>query len=69
MSEIKKSKDKVDATLPIDYRNVEYLKKFLTPHARMVSRVRSGLSAKKQRELSLAIKRAREMALLPYVTR
>jgi small subunit ribosomal protein S18 len=69
MTDIKKKRDHMEQTLPIDYRNVDLLKKFLTPHARMMSRARSGLSAKKQRELATAIKRARTMALLPYVSR
>lgn len=69
MADAKKKRDIIEQTLPIDYRNVDLLKKFLTPHARMMSRARSGLSAKKQRELATAIKRARTMALLPYVAR
>ena len=69
MADIKRKKDQMEQTLPIDYRNVDLLKKFLTPHARMMGRARTGLSAKKQRELANAIKRARTMALLPYVTR
>lgn len=53
----------------IDYKDVEFLKKFINPHARILSRNRTGLSAKKQRELAQAIKRARFMGLLPYVSR
>lgn len=51
----------------IDYKDTEILKKFLNPHARMLSRQKTGITAKNQRKLSLAIKRARLMALLPYV--
>jgi len=51
----------------VDYKDVGYLKLFTDPHARMVSRKRSGVQAERQRELSLAIKRARYMALLPYL--
>jgi small subunit ribosomal protein S18 len=51
----------------IDYKDTEILKKFLNPHARMMSRKKTGITAKNQRKLSLAIKRARLMALLPYV--
>jgi small subunit ribosomal protein S18 len=51
----------------VDYKDVEILKKFLNPNARMLSRRKSGLTAKNQRLLSTAIKRARFMGLLPYV--
>jgi small subunit ribosomal protein S18 len=53
----------------IDYKDTEILKKFLNPHARMISRKKSGVSAKSQRQLSIAVKRARFMGLLPYVAR
>jgi len=53
----------------IDYKDVDVLKKFLNPHARILARKRSGVSAKHQRKLDLAVKRARFMALLPYVAR
>lgn len=53
----------------VDYKDVELLKKFLTPHARVQAGKRSGVDAKHQRKLDLAVKRARFMALLPYVAR
>ncbi|NDB58793.1 30S ribosomal protein S18 [bacterium] len=53
----------------IDYKDTEILKKFLNPHARMISRKKSGVSAKSQRQLSVAVKRARFMGLLPYVAK
>ncbi|OHA88690.1 MAG: 30S ribosomal protein S18 [Candidatus Zambryskibacteria bacterium RIFCSPHIGHO2_01_FULL_43_27] len=53
----------------IDYKDVELLKKHLNPHARILSRRKTGLSAKSQRELALAIKRARFLGLLPFVSR
>ncbi len=53
----------------IDYKDVELLKKFLNPHARMIGRKRTGVTAKNQRNLAMAIKRARFMGLLPYVSR
>lgn len=53
----------------IDYKDVETLKKFLTPHARIQSRRRSGTPSGNQRDLALAIKRARFMGLLPYISR
>lgn len=53
----------------VDYKDVETLKKFLTPHARIQSRRRSEAPSKNQRQLALAVKRARFMGLLPYVSR
>ncbi len=53
----------------IDYKDTEIIKKFLNPHARLMSRKKTGVSAKHQRKLALAVKRARFMALLPYVSR
>lgn len=53
----------------VDYKDVEILKKFLNPHGRMLSRKKSGLSAHFQRKLSIAVKRARFIGLLPYVSR
>ncbi len=51
----------------IDYKDTEILKKFLNPHARMISRKKTGVCARSQRQLSIAVKRARFMGLLPYV--
>ena len=53
----------------IDYKDTEILKKFLNPHARILSKKRTGVCAKNQRKLALAIKRARFMALIPFVSR
>ncbi|HBH71258.1 MAG TPA: 30S ribosomal protein S18 [Candidatus Yonathbacteria bacterium] len=53
----------------IDYKDVDILKKFLTPHARMITGERTGVCAKHQRQLSSAIKRSRFMGLLPFVAK
>ena len=53
----------------IDYKDIETLKRFLNPHGKIMPRRRTGLSAANQRALSQAIKRARYMALLPYIVR
>ncbi len=53
----------------IDYKDVETLKKFLNPHGKIMPRRRTGLSALNQRALAEAVKRARFMALLPFVIR
>ncbi len=51
----------------IDYKDVETLKKYLTPKGKIMTRRQTGLCAYHQRKLALAIKRARQMALLPFV--
>jgi len=51
----------------IDYKNVELLKKFIGANGKISPRRVTGTSAKYQRMLAIAIKRARQMALLPYV--
>lgn len=53
----------------IDYKDVSVLKKFVNPNGRMISARRSGVNAKNQRKLAQAIKRARFMALMPYINR
>ncbi len=51
----------------IDYQNTELLSKFLDNYNRIRPASRSGVCARHQRKLSRAIKRARSMALLPYM--
>lgn len=51
----------------IDYKDVETLKKFITPSGKISARRMTGTSAKYQRQLAKAIKNARYMALLPYI--
>lgn len=53
----------------IDYKDVDILKKFINPHGRMMSRKRTGVSSGHQRQLAEAVKRARFMGLLPFVSR
>lgn len=53
----------------VDYKDVDVLRKFLNPHGRLIARRHTGLSATNQRELARAVKRARFMALLPYIVR
>lgn len=52
---------------PIDYKNVELLQKFITERGKILPRRITGLTAKQQRDLTQAIKRARIIALLPFV--
>lgn len=51
----------------VDYKDVPYLRQFMSPHAKIMGKKRTGMSAHKQREITLAIKRARYMGLLPYL--
>lgn len=51
----------------IDYKDVELLKKFISPNGKITPRRVTGTRAKYQRQLATAIKRARQMALIPYV--
>ena len=54
---------------PVDYKDIEMLKKHLNAHGRISAKRHSDVSAKNQREIAEAVKRARFMALLPYVSR
>ena len=51
----------------IDYKEVEVLKNFIDTHGKIVSHKRSSVCAKHQRKLATAIKRARFLALMPYI--
>jgi small subunit ribosomal protein S18 len=51
----------------VDYKDVELLKKLVNRHGRIVGRRKSGCNAASQHAVTKAIKRARFMALLPYV--
>jgi small subunit ribosomal protein S18 len=52
---------------PIDYKDVDLLRKFITERGKILPRRLTGLTAKQQRDLTLAIKRARLLALLPFI--
>lgn len=51
----------------IDFKDVDLLRKFVTDRGKILPRRATGTSAKYQRKLAIAIKRARHMALLPFV--
>ena len=57
-----------DSSLVIDYKEVKTLRYFTTERGKIIPRRISGNCAKHQRFLTQAIKRARDMALLPYTT-
>lgn len=52
----------------IDYKDPEFLKKFLNEQGKILPRRITGTSLKYQRKVAQAVKRARHLALLPYVT-
>lgn len=52
----------------IDYKDPEFLKKFLNEQGKILPRRITGTSIKYQKKVAVAIKRARHLALLPYVT-
>ncbi|MDD4321501.1 MAG: 30S ribosomal protein S18 [Acidaminococcaceae bacterium] len=58
----------VDKAQDIDYKEVGKLHKFLTERGKILPRRISGTCAKHQRQLTIAIKRARNVALLPFTT-
>ena len=51
-----------------DYKDVKTLQRYIDSYGQIESRAKTGLSAKSQRQLSVAVKRARHLALLPFVT-
>jgi small subunit ribosomal protein S18 len=51
----------------IDYKDLNLLKKYVSQHSKIVPRYYSGVNLKYQKMLAVAIKRARNMALLPFV--
>jgi small subunit ribosomal protein S18 len=51
----------------VDYKDVRKLQRFLTEGGKILPRRATGLNAKQQRQIAAAIKRARHIALLPYV--
>lgn len=51
----------------VDYKDVEFLKKLVSRHGRIVGRRKTGCSAASQHAVTEAVKRARFMALLPFV--
>ncbi|AGY57281.1 30S ribosomal protein S18 [Gloeobacter kilaueensis] len=53
----------------IDYKDVDLLRKFISERGKILPRRVTGLTAKQQRDLTVAIKRARILALLPFVNR
>lgn len=53
----------------IDYKETEVLKKFINSHARINPKRKTGINSKNHRKLNQALKRARFMGLLPFVSK
>ena len=56
----------IDDTTPVDWKNAEWLRRFMSENGRILPRRMTGNSLHRQREIARAIKRARHMALLPF---
>lgn len=51
----------------VDYKDMDLLRRFMSPHAKIQGRKRTGLCQKHQKMATRALKRARHMALMPFV--
>lgn len=71
VKQVKKDPLYIDGVKPtpmyVDYKDVELLGKMVNRHGRIVSRRKSGCHAASQHAVATAIKRARFMALMPYI--
>ena len=67
MARIYRSKD--EKNIYFDYKDFKTLQRFVNSFGQIESRKRTGLTESKQRQLAAAIKRARHMALLPFVAK
>ena len=59
---------KRDTSAYFDYKDVKTLQRYINMYGQIEPISKTGLSAKQQRQLAVAIKRARHLALLPFVT-
>ena len=65
---VKVARTSASGTVYIDYKDTESLRKMISGNGKILSRKRTGATAMEQRMLARAVKRARYMGLLPYVT-
>ena len=59
---------KNDPNMYFDYKDAKVLARYIDTYGRIEPITKTGLSAKQQRQLAVAVKRARHLALLPFVT-
>jgi len=65
---IKVARTSASGVIYIDYKDTESLRKMMSGNGKILSRKRTGATAMEQRMVAQAVKRARFIALLPYVT-
>jgi len=65
---LKVARTSASGKIYIDYKDTESLKKLITGNGKIQSRKRTGADAMEQRQIAKAVKRARYMGLLPYVS-
>lgn len=61
-------RQKKDTPSVFDYKDVKTLQRYINVYGQIESIAKTGLTEKQQRSLAVAIKRARHLALLPFVT-
>lgn len=69
MTYFRRQASPIDPKLPIDYKNIELLRRFLTERGKILPRRITGLTSGQQKDLTRAIKRARILAMIPFVNR
>ncbi len=69
MAFYKKRLSPIKPTDPINYKDVDLLRKYITERGKILPRRITGLTAKQQRDLTTAIKQARILALLPFINK
>lgn len=69
MAYFRKRLSPIPPSQPIDYKDTDLLRKFITERGKILPRRITGLTARQQRDLTAAVKRARMLALLPFVNR
>jgi len=57
-----------DPEREVDYRDIRFLSKFVTERGKILPRRITGLSSRQQKQITNAIKRARQMSLLPFIS-
>jgi len=58
----------VERVFSIDYKDIPRLRKYISERAKIIPRRVTGTCARHQREMTIAVKRARHVALLPYIS-
>jgi small subunit ribosomal protein S18 len=69
MAYFRKRLSPIPPSQPIDYKDIDLLRKFITERGKLLPRRITGLTAKQQRDITEAVKRARLLALLPFINR